>query len=101
MLDAPPNHGKVNAAADTQGTPQSTPAPGRPGSLPFTPYGGTTAPYAPKAGSPSKGSKAKTFSCALCKASGFGTRTELDAHVKSEHPTSGGAAAAGAPGHVR
>jgi hypothetical protein len=81
------------AGTDSQGTPQTRPAPGRPGSLPFTPYGGTTAPYRPKADSPAKARAPKTFKCPLCRASGFATRSDLEGHTRSAHPAAGGAAA--------
>lgn len=93
MPDAQPHDDpahRPSAGADTQGTPQT--APGRPGSLPFTPYGGTTAPYRPKADSAPKPRPPKTFHCNPCKTS-FATRSELDAHNRSAHPASGGASA--------
>lgn len=103
MPDARPNDDPApspNAGTDAQGTPQTAPAAGRPGSLPFTPYGGTTAPYRPKADSPPKARPAKTFHCNPCKAS-FATRTELDAHNLAAHPAAGGALAEGSQGPAR
>ena len=96
MSDKPTNvRAAAPAKADAPGTPQaSTPPPaGRPGSLPFTPYGGTTAPYRPKA--EAAASAAKTLRCNQCKASGFATRADLDAHVKAEHPKPGAGALSG------
>lgn len=84
MLDATPPNDPAPTAKVATGAPEippTAPAPGKPGSLPFTPYGGTTAPYRPKAATP-----VKTLSCKQCRASGFATSAELDAHNVAAHP---------------